>query len=85
MTHYPAKILMAFACTFEPEQGDGTVACRVVSPTYNCGFSRECKAVSAVFSVRKLPKDIPFRMAVYPRNCFGGPGRPIRTAIWSSV
>ena len=22
MTHYPAKILMAFACTFEPEQGD---------------------------------------------------------------
>ena len=22
MTHYPAKILMAFACTFESEQGD---------------------------------------------------------------
>ena len=69
----------------EPEQGAGKVVCRIVSPTYNCGFTHECETARAVFSVRKLPKGIPYRMAVYPRNCFGGTGRPIRTATWHSV
>ena len=63
----------------EPERGKGDVACRVVSPTYNCGFSHECKEVRAVFSVRKLPRGVPYRIAVYPRNCFGHAGAPIRS------
>ena len=69
----------------EPEQGDSKVVCRIVSPTYNCGFKHECKTARAVFSVRKLPKDMPYRMAVYPRNCFGGTGRPIRTVTHRST
>ncbi|MBQ3747077.1 MAG: hypothetical protein II863_06680, partial [Kiritimatiellae bacterium] len=63
----------------EPEGGEDTVACRVVSPTYNCGFSHECREVRAVFSVRKLPHGVPYRLAVYPRNCFGRAGAPIRS------
>ena len=69
----------------EPEGGEGKVVCCVVSPTYNCGFSHECKAVRAVFSVNKLPRGVPYRMAVYPRNCFGRSGAPIRSAVWRSA
>ena len=69
----------------EPEGEEGRVVCRVVSPTYNCGFERECRAQRAVFSVRKLPRGVPYRVAVYPRNCFGGEGNPIRSDVRSST
>ena len=69
----------------EPEGEEGRVVCRVVSPTYNCGFGRECRAQRAVFSVRKLPRGVPYRVAVYPRNCFGGEGNPIRSDVRSST
>ena len=69
----------------EPEGGEGQVVCRVVSPTYNCGFGRECRTQRAVFSVRKLPRDVPYRVAVCPRNCFGGTGKPIRSDVWHST
>jgi predicted phosphodiesterase len=69
----------------EPANGEGRLVSRVVSPTYNCGFSHECKAVQAVFSVRKLPKGVPYRIAVYPRNCFGGKGNPIRTDVCRAI
>ena len=63
----------------ESEQGGGDVVCRVVSPTYNCGFAYECKEVRAVFSVHKLPRKMPYRIAVYPRNSFGVAGAPVRS------
>lgn len=69
----------------EPERGEGDVVCRVVSPTYNCGFAHECKEVRAVFSVRKLPRKVPYRIAVYPRNCFGVAGAPVRSQIRTSA
>ena len=69
----------------EQERGGGDVVCRVVSPTYNCGFAHECKEVRAVFSVRKLPHKMPYRIAVYPRNCFGIAGAPIRSQIKKST
>ena len=69
----------------EPEGRAGEVVCRVASPTYNFGYSRECKTVRAVFSVRKLPKGQPYRIAVFPRNSFGVAGRPIRTASLKST
>ena len=69
----------------EPEGGEGQVVCRVVSPTYNCGFERECRAQRAVLSVRKLPRGVSYRIAVYPRNCFGGTGKPIRSDVRHST
>ena len=69
----------------EPEGGEDQVVCRAVSPTYNCGFERECRAQRAMFSVRKLPRGTPYRIAVYPRNCFGGTGNPIRSDVWHSM
>ena len=69
----------------EPERGKNDVVCRVVSPTYNCGFAHECKEVRAVFSVRKLPRGVPYRIAVYPRNCFSIAGASIRSQIRRST
>ena len=69
----------------ETEGGEGAVACRVVSPTYNFGFAHECREVRAVFSVRKLPRKVPYRIAVYPRNCFGVAGAPIRSQTRKSL
>ena len=63
----------------EPAGGESSVLCRIVSPTYNCGPSCECRMQRAVASVRSLPKGVPYRLAVSPRNCFGGCGRAIRT------
>ena len=65
----------------EPEGGEPKVVCRVVSPTYNCGPSCECREQRAVVSVRELPKGTPYRMAVAPRNCFGGAGVAIRSPV----
>ena len=36
-------------------------------------------------SVRKLPRGAPYRVAVYPRNCFGGTGKPIRSDVRHST
>ena len=69
----------------EAEGHVGKVVCRVASPTYNFGYSLECKTVRAVFSVRKLPKGVPYRIAVFPRNSFGVAGRPIRTGTLKST
>ena len=69
----------------EPEGGEGNVVCRVVSPTYNFGLSCECRTVRAVFSVHKLPRGVPYRVAVFPRNCFGIAGAPIRSEVRQSV
>lgn len=70
----------------EPEGGQPIVGCRVVSPTYNCGPSCECREQRAVMSVEKLPKGVPYRFAVVPRNCFGRGGSPIRTCdAWRSL
>ena len=69
----------------ESEGVEPKVACRIVSPTYNCGPARECRAQRAVFSVRELPKGVPYRLAVAPRNCFGAAGRPIRTEVRHSL
>ena len=65
----------------EPEGGESKVLCRIVSPTYNCGPSCECKGQRAVVSVRDLPKGLPYRMAVRPQNCFGRNGEPIRSEM----
>ena len=69
----------------EPEGAAPKIVCRVVSPTYNCGPSCECREQRAVVSVRELPKGVPYRMAVAPRNCFGRAGAAIRSAARKSL
>ena len=52
----------------------------------NCGPSCECREQRAVMSVEKLPRGVPYRFAVVPRNCFGREGKPIRTDdVWRSL
>jgi len=69
----------------EAEGAAPKVACRIVSPTYNCGPSCECRTQRAILSVRDLPKGVPYRLAVVPRNCFGAAGDPIRSEIRRSL
>jgi len=69
-------------------EADGSapkVVCRIVSPTYNCGPSCECRTQRAVFLTRNLPKGVPYCLAVAPRNCFGRAGEPIRTGHFESL
>jgi hypothetical protein len=63
----------------EAGSAEPKVVCRVVSPTYNRAPVCECRSQRAVISVRDLPKGVKFRLAVAPRNCFGGTGRAIYT------
>lgn len=67
----------------ETERGVNKVLCRIVSPTYNRGPSCECAAQRALVSVRELPEGTPYRFVVYPRNCFGVAGEPIRSCVWT--
>lgn len=69
----------------EVEGLEPKVICRVVSPTYNCGPSCECRTQRAVFSVRELPKGVPYCLTVAPRNCFGRAGAVIRSAVRRSL
>ncbi len=68
------------------EMEDGSVAAvkRFLAPAFYRLERDEPAVQSFAFDSRDLPERGRYRLCVYPRNCFGACGRPIRSAVLES-
>ena len=53
---------------------------RFLSPAFHKLKEEEPPRMEFWFNVLDLPQDVEYRIEVYPRNCFGGCGKPLVSA-----
>ena len=75
-----------FDYVIRAEREDGTVAAekRYLSPAFYLPQDAEPSTIRFRFDTRDVPETGRYRFRVYPRNCFGGEGRPLASRVLES-